>query len=263
MSSVTGRIKEVKQPRGGYINPKSFTVTQLSTDTLLSDVENIHPSLVGLAVDYLTRFMLGASVEDAFKVSLMGVQVARRAVLDVLYDTKLDELANITGLDDLSIVKACKLVSFDIWVRNLRGAFTAKLYTDVNPDKATIDNIRVMVERSLEFFKEYGPIKADGFTFGDGYTRTVSTGDGDFLTADTLWDFKVSKNKPTSVNTLQLLMYWIMGQHSGLSIFDGVSFIGIYNPRLNCVYRMDIKDVPEEVINQVKIDVIGYADTTV
>ena len=110
-------------------------------------------------------------------------------------------------------------------------------------------------------FQRIWYIKAEGFTFGDG-TQTVSTGDSDFLTL-TLVDFKVSKNKPTSAHTLQLLMYWIMGQHSGLSIFDGVSFIGIYNPRLNCVYRMDIKDVPEEVINQVKIDVIGYADTTV
>jgi len=258
MSSVTGRIKEVKQPRGGYINPKSFTVTQLSTDSVLNDVENIHPSLVGLAVDYLTRFMLGASVEDAFKISLMGVQVARRMVESVLYDKKLDELANITGLDDLSIVKACKLVSFDIWVRNLRGAFTAKLYTEVNPDKATVDNIRVMVERSLEFFKEYGPIKADGFTFGDGYTQTVSTGDGDFLTADTLWDFKVSKNKPTSAHTLQLLMYWIMGQRSGLSVFEGITSIGIYNPRLHCVYKLNMSEVPKEIIKEVEVEVIGY-----
>ncbi|MGL5439239.1 MAG: hypothetical protein ACRDA4_02485 [Filifactoraceae bacterium] len=30
----------------------------------------------------------------------------------------------------------------------------------------------------------------------------------------TLWNFKGSKIKPTSKNTLQLLMYWIMGQHS-------------------------------------------------
>jgi hypothetical protein len=35
----------------------------------------------------------------------------------------------------------------------------------------------------------------DGFTFEGGYTDTVSKGDGDLTTADTLWDFKVSKAK--------------------------------------------------------------------
>ena len=104
MSSVTGRIKEVKQPRGGYIN-EVITVTQLSTDSVLNDVENIHPSLVGL-VDYLTRFVVGASVEDAFKIPLMGVQIARRMVESLLYD-KVGRIGYITGLDDLSMVKAC------------------------------------------------------------------------------------------------------------------------------------------------------------
>ena len=53
-----------------------------------------------------------------------------------------------------------------------------------------------MIERSILFFKQYGPITKEGFTFEGGYTKNISTGDGDFLTRDTLWDFKVSKNKP-------------------------------------------------------------------
>ena len=50
--------------------------------------------------------------------------------------------------------------------------------------------------------------------FEGGYTNTVSAGDGDFTTADTLWDFKVSKMPVKKENTLQLLMYWRMGLHS-------------------------------------------------
>ena len=49
------------------------------------------------------------------------------------------------------------------------------------------------------------------FTFEGGYTNIVSSGDGDYLTEDTLWDFKVSKEEPKSKYTLQLLMYYIMG----------------------------------------------------
>ena len=39
-----------------------------------------------------------------------------------------------------------------------------------------------MVKRSLAFWKEYGPITKDGFTFEGGYTDIVSSGDGDYLT---------------------------------------------------------------------------------
>ena len=48
-----------------------------------------------------------------------------------------------------------------------------------------------MVERSLKFVEEYGPIILEGFTFEGGYTDIVQAGDGDFITEDTLWDFKV------------------------------------------------------------------------
>lgn len=94
-------------------------------------------------------------------------------------------------------------------------------------------------------------------SFG-GYTATVSQGDGDFLTSDTLWDFKVSKLKPTNKNTLQLLMYWIMGQHSGQEIYKKITKLGIFNPRLNVVYLLDIKKIPKDIIETVEKEVICY-----
>ena len=82
---------------------------------------------------------------------------------------------------------------------------------EINPDISTVSNIRTMVDRSTVFFKQYGPVIKDGFSFEGGYTKLVSTGDGDFLTKDTLWDFKVFNKASTNVHTLQLLMYYIMG----------------------------------------------------
>lgn len=66
--SVTQRIKTVKQPRGGFLNPNLFEETVLDSPDDLAPVENIHASLVGLAVDYLTRFMTGSPVDEAFEI---------------------------------------------------------------------------------------------------------------------------------------------------------------------------------------------------
>lgn len=187
-------------------------------------------------------------------------------------------IQGITGLNDKSIINACKLVTFDVWLRNTQEAILAKPYSATNPDKATIENVRILVERGITFFEKYGTITQDGFSFEPpnqtkdmfieflegkiknfgGYTLIVDSGDGDFLTKDTMWEFKVSKNKPTSKHTLQLLMYWIMGQHSGQDIFKNITKLGIFNPRLNVVYLLDTSKISKDIIEIVETELICY-----
>ena len=69
-SSVTQRIKKVKQPRGGYIQPKQFTTISLGDGIDAMKEENASAGLVGMAVDYLTRFITGTPVKDAFAISM-------------------------------------------------------------------------------------------------------------------------------------------------------------------------------------------------
>ena len=258
MSSVTRRIRAIRQPRGGYIHPSWFKVRNYDDNFILSECENIDTSIVGMVVDYLTRFIMGTRVEDAFKISCQGALIAdgiKKGALNKAY--KL--LSGIKGIDDESIINACKLVTFDVWYRNQLDAVMAKGADEINPDENTINNIKAMVERSIVFWNKYGPIVKDGFSFEpDGYTDTVSSGDGDYLTADTIWDFKVSKYPLTSSHTLQLLMYWIMGQHSGQEVFKNISKLGIFNPRLNKMYRLSIGIVSKETIKIVERDVICY-----
>ena len=248
--SVTYRISQVKQPKGGYLNPKDMDRMQLNSDNILNEMENISPSLVGITVDYLTRFMLNKNVEKAFAISLIG---ARLGYMDDIAD-KL--VYRVQGLDDKSIISACKLASFDSIFRG--GILAYKPVEEIEPDEATISNIREMVNRSLKFFEEYGPIVVDGFTFEGGYTSTVSSGDGDFLTRDTLWDFKVSKEEPKTKYTLQLLMYYIMGQHSKKRYFKNIKYIGFYNPRLNVVYTYDVSKFSPQLIEVIEKEVIKY-----
>ena len=70
MYSVTQRIKTIKQPYGGYVKPSSFEIISLEDGFELYENENIYTTLIGLAVDYLTRMQTGTKKEDAFRVSL-------------------------------------------------------------------------------------------------------------------------------------------------------------------------------------------------
>lgn len=249
--SVTQRIKQVKQPRGGYVKPKEFKPEQLGDgiDALNPD-ENVNPNLMGMAVDYMTRFSSGTNVAEVFRISMEGATLIDKV------DTAAELMVGINGLDDDSIVNAVKLVGFDTVFR--AGPMTYRPVETINPDEATIQNTRTMVERSLHFLDVYGPKVLDGFTFEGGYTDTVDTGDGDFTTADTLWDFKVSKMPIKKEYTLQLLMYWRMGLHSIHPEFQSVKYLGIYNPRTNIASRLSVADIPADVISEIEREVIGY-----
>ena len=278
MNSVTQRISQIKQPRGGFVKKSEFSVISLQDGNYLNSDENIHGTLVGLCVDYMTRFISGKDKLDSFRISIEGAYIAEKFGMKDSLKTVIQLLDEITGIDDNSIVNACKVVTFDVWKRNCIGAMLAKNYEKINPDESTVENIRILINRSLYFFENYGPVIKNGFTFEPvpasmdlynkmlssgngsygGYTATVSSGDGDFLTKDTLWDFKVSKAAPKSKDILQILMYWIMGQYSGQEIFRKIEKIGVFNPRLNNVYLLEMKNVSKEIINTIERDVIGY-----
>ena len=258
--SVTQRIKgvsragipAVKQPRGGYLKPKDFDCEEVPSLNPLHDYkdENIGAGLVGTAVDYLTRFLEGSPIDEAFKISIKGATLIQEVGLCQTL------LGNIRGLDDDSIVAACRLVGFDTVYR--AGAMTYRPVQDIVPNTATIENIREMVARSQAFFKQYGPVIVDGMTFKGGYTETIAAGDGDFMTADTLWDFKVSVKPLTSKQTLQILIYWRLGLHSIHPEYQQIEKLGFFNPRLGKVYTLPVSKIPEEVICEVDSEVIGY-----
>ncbi len=251
MGSVTKRIKEISQPRGGYLNPKLLEVIPLADKIALKENENIHASIVGTAVDYLTRaFICETPIDDAFAISLRGASL----IGEEPRAKKL--LKKIHGLTPSAIEAACKLVRYDVCFR--RGP---EFYKDINyisPNEDTIENILSMLHRSELFFEAYGPVLLDGFTFPGGYTDTVDSGDGDFLTMDTIWDYKVSVRPPTNEHTLQLLMYYIMGLHSEHKCFKNIKYIGIFNPRLNTVYRYELAKVDPTIFKAIEQDVICY-----
>lgn len=247
MIPVTQYMKLIRQPRGGYLPPKSMDVDVLETEMELNPQENVIPTLVGLVVDYLTRFTVSGDKYSAFSISLAGTRYADAKVRGQ------ELIEKIEGLDSVSIVAACHLVAYDVVVRAGR-----QFYKPIeDPDKDTVLNIRIMVERSIAFFKKYGEPVLYGFGFPPTGQFKIY-GDGDFITKDTLWDFKVSKYIPTTKHTLQLLLYYSLGlvNPKYASLFSQLKYLGVYNPRLNKVFRIEIKNIPEEHLREIRSHVL-------
>lgn len=143
--------------------------------------------------------MNGSAPDDVFRVARSGSFNVNKGELS------MELIADITGLNNTPIINACEMARF---VGAFRfGAVAYRPVELIEPNVKTIVNIRVLFQRGLEFFKDCGPVALDRFTFEGGYTLTNKTGDGDFITDDTLWDFKVSKNDPQPKHTLLLLIY--------------------------------------------------------
>lgn len=249
MVSVTKRIKQVKQPRGGYLKPSEMQKIDLPTQSIMTYTENLSPAIIGTAVDYLTRFMMSGQALQAFKISYIGASQMNDS------EQAKQWIEEIRGLDDLSITRACQLVNYD---SVFRAGFIPKDFKE--PDASTIMSIKMLVKRSLQFFDKVGHVTADGFTFDRAYTSIINAGDGDFLTEDTLWDFKVSKYPPNKDHTLQLMIYYLMGKESKQKIFDNIRYVAIFNPRLNSIYRYDMTQMSQATIHEIRQTVIGYDD---
>ena len=161
MASVTQRISEIKQPRGGFIKPSAFEKIEYN-DGYEMENGNISPIIVGLAVDYLSRFMmlvkngnkdLISIRKKSFEISIKGYKNKKQCVSrdEIKNDEKLgldieSLLENVKGLDDESIISACKATTYDVWYRNPLMSEEAKKAIDTNPNEETIENIKAYLE---------------------------------------------------------------------------------------------------------------------
>ena len=257
MVSVTQRIKQIKQPRGGYIPPKLMHQQFFEDSKLLGD-ENISPAQMGVMVDYLTRFKQTGDFEHAFDIPLKGLRLAKFNLPDLPMIAEVEKLIPmIIDFSDKSITAATIFTSyFDKLYR--QGPSALKFLEPKRPDATTIENMRIMVNRATKFFKDESPIVKSELTFVGGYTETITQGDADFMSRDTLWDMKVSKKAPLNKYTLQLAVYYSMAKHADDPIYQDLTTIGIFNPRLNIAYRLPMAEIDPAVIDAINHAVIGY-----
>lgn len=260
MLSVTQRIETVSQPQGGFIPHDVIIQKQYEDFKEIIPIDNKDKTLLaiqGTAVDYLTRYLLFADKPKAFHISILGAKK-----LDDAYENNnafihISKLLNkVTGLDDDSIRTACQIVGYDVAYR-MNVQFYRDVDTIIIPNEM-VANIRVMVNRCLEFLRLVGPVISDELSFEGGYTKLVSSGDGDYLTADTLIDLKVSTKPFSNKWSLQLLMYYLLGIHSIHLEYQLISKLCVFNPLENISYIIKLSDVCDETKYKVSHDVLGY-----
>ena len=271
MASVTQRIGQIKQPRGGYLPVSKFEVTQLKDNRMMYDINfKKWSARSGLVVDYLSRWIYcDVPKEKAFEISLMGAQIAQQRKPEVNFIDKANQyLEYITQplTDCWSVVAALKLVGYDVFYRApeiLDKPYEPDESANEQPELEVVRNIQTMLMRSGEFFtylrnKQGGQPLLPEYTFEGGYTATVDAGDGDFASIDTLWDMKCIKGEITPKYTLQILMYYIMGLHSQYPFYQNIKYLGFFNPFLHKVYRIPVANIDKSVIATVEKDIICY-----
>ena len=255
MPSIYQRISEIKQPRGGIISINDFIKTEFIDNKILFPLENLSAQLIGSIIDYLSRFLLTNSIEKSFVNLLLGGWLANEKDKAI----KLSE--RIKGIDDKSIICACKLTGYDV-ARRYQGKERMKYINtnDINPDPNTIANIKIMANRTHDFFAKDKSNLVCGKVIGDlkfKYLRDqFGTSEIDIMTKDTIWDIKTSIYKPTSRNVLQLIIYAIFAKFSNDNDFKHIKKVGIYNPRLNRSYIYELSNISQNKMEYIAKNVI-------
>ena len=261
MASVTQRIRQIKQPYGGYIPASSLKVIPFPDAEIVDlDIENVHSSLVGLAVDYLTRLVLTGKAKKSFDISLLGAANlgwGSYIYARILIHKIQSEYSATHKITKDIVINACKLSGYDVVYRSGRRGY--KPVRTINPNSQTIRNIKHMVERTVRFLdSQSGDGIRIGYCFDCKGAKYIHSGDCDYITEANLIDLKVSIKPPTSKYTLQLLVYWIMGMMRDAKVFKSIEYLVIFNPRLNKAYSYQIRDINYELVKKVAKKVIGY-----
>lgn len=243
----------IEQPVGGFLNPNAMHLSSLETEELYPrELENITGGEVGTTVDYLTRFLISGNLEDSFSISLKGAKLAN---MEIIAENLLER---IKGIDQDSVDAAVHLVAFDVFFRNPIQVICGGWNPPGEVSAESIHNIQILVSRCLQLFKECGPVKDYKLVFPGAYTKNVDSGDADYMTSDTIWDIKTTTRSLRITDTFQVLLYYLLSQHSNDDKYKSIKNIGIYNPRLNKKYTIGINEIDSRITGYINKYIIGY-----
>lgn len=260
--TVAQRVREIEQPRGGYLPLRDFVSRQVGKSGMsaLDDTDELAPMTAGKAAVGLAMFLCGMKLEDCFTIAFLGAlsyeehyQCGEKLKIAALI-TDIRKSSAREGLKASSINAAVQLVCYEKYYRRPVGEYEP--YTGAQVSDATMKNMSVIVSRLVSVIRNF---KIDAFAELDGgYTDTiVKGGENCFLSKDTIWNFCFGKQPPNKNATLSLLLSLLIGKRSGNEGFAGVRRLAFYNARLDKIWMYDLNYMDRETLAFIATEVLG------
>lgn len=227
---VRGRAEQASQPRGGLLPLARFDRIELGGVPLTLNTETGNSGTIASAVELLARWDLAEDPRantTAYDAALEAIRAVRRGEHTESGPGRVAAMARQ-------------------WNENY-DAFEEMEWLDSEDDSdETFAHINEMRARVSRWFERFGRPVRPG-TWAVNSERFHLDGHIDFVTADTIWDLKVSVTAPSSRDVLQLLLYWVAFCDDPENVYE-ITHLGIYNPRMDIVWRIAVAAVPPDVI---------------
>lgn len=230
--SVRGRAAQASQPRGGLLPLIFFDQSQLGGAALTRRTESGNPGTIGSAVELIARWDLAGDPRADVEPSVAALEAIRGVRRGEHTESAIGRMAAYQRT----------------WEWNDDEG--DELEWEEGDGDETLMHITEMRARVSRCFERFGRPVRPG-TWAVHSERFHLDGHIDFVTANTIWDLKVSDTAPGRSDVLQLLLYWVAFRddpENGLEI----SHLGIYNPRLDTVWRIAVTEIPMDVVGSVE-----------
>ena len=233
--------------------------------SLNSTDENTSSTMISITTNYLTRYLLLKEMnnsklseieckEKAFLIPKKGSQISNK---EEEFNDLLKKInAKNYEIDNETVINAMQISNFTFfyWIDD----FKYEKIKEANPDKETINNIKIMIQRSVSFFKNHDFYECS-LLFDDAfqYTKCITKADANFMSKKTLWNFTIEKEMKKEKNHLiKLLTYYSLSKkirNSENSIYKDLDSVGVFNPWLNVCFFWKIKDIDKNLICEIDL----------
>ena len=228
-SYVRGRAQQTPQPPGGLLPLDRFERQRFGGALLSRRTESGPAGTIASAVELIARWDLSGDPRARAEPTVAALEAIRGVRRGEHSETGPAAIASFFRSGDNDV-------------------FDELDWEEDNDD--TLTHIAEMRVRVSQFFGRFGePIRPG--TWAISSERFQLVGHIDFVSADTIWDLKVSSTGPSKVDLLQLLLYWVVFNDDPENNME-IAYVGFCNPRMDVAWRMAVADIPGEVISSLK-----------
>ena len=249
MATISSIIPEIHQPKNGLLPINIFDRNKLNDPNTLNKVPQKMEKIIYNTVNCLVRYFLKRDAVSAFEPCYLGASFIRE-------EHKAQMIAKkVTGLDDTSIIACVHLASYE---ECLRSVSEYRYIDDREISAEIIKNIKVLFNRIMSFMSRYGSKIIYNHSLEGGYSDVIDTGVVPFVTSESLLMLSFNEVEPTPEETLEMLIYFVMGRHSIYPTLKEIKYVSFFNPITNTFYRCSAALISGTAMTLVEEKVLKY-----